>query len=487
MDILVPQLAEFLESRRADGTDQADPGTPSPMSRWLAALDRLRSEDAPLTNALLVGALVGPMAFDQVGPGGNRRSAGSPNDGAGHAGDDSGEPGHDDGDFELSGETEDRIYDVLATLGVPRRDTERLFQTFRAMRRFSGQRNRKFSPRSFVSKNYFPETFLFLHLATEATGRSEEVLTRWRKLAEEAGLDGSIPAGTKRRRRRRRPRGDNAGPAFDDNALIEDGLNPEFESNEELDVSAAEDPASHVAPASVPTAAPDRRRGRSRREAEVPVTAAEVAPTPPPPPAHHLDEEDEEDSQIRFLGWSDQPEILRDRPEAPPVTNPYARQGPGAGRHGGGFRRDGGGPRQGDGGYSGGGPRHGGGGQRHGGPRPPDGAPRPPGSGPRHQGGGPRPPGGGGPRYSGGGSGGGQSGGRGGYGGPGRGNPTGGPPDSGFTPPDRGGHGRSGQSGGPGQGRGGWGGGRPQGGGTSSPPGGQSGRRPRRRQRRRED
>jgi hypothetical protein len=43
------------------------------------------------------------------------------------------------------------------------------------MRRFSGQRSRRFSPRSFVTKNYFPEAFLFLNLAIEATGRSEDV------------------------------------------------------------------------------------------------------------------------------------------------------------------------------------------------------------------------------------------------------------------------------------------------------------------------
>ncbi|TPW17216.1 MAG: poly(A) polymerase [bacterium] len=172
LGILVPQLTDYFESRSAEsppgiGGDGSVPG--SPMSRWLHALDRLRAEDAPLTNAILIGALVGPMAFDQIGVAGEPAAAG-PDDSAGEAEESAGY-GHDGADFELSVETEDRIYDVLATLGVPRRDTERLFQTFRAMRRFSGQRNRKFSPRSFVSKNYFPETFLFLHLATEATGR----------------------------------------------------------------------------------------------------------------------------------------------------------------------------------------------------------------------------------------------------------------------------------------------------------------------------
>jgi hypothetical protein len=53
------------------------------------------------------------------------------------------------------------------------------------------------------------------------------------------------------------------------------------------------------------------RPGRARREAPPePAPVSEVAP----PPAPRQDEEEDEDSQIRFLGWSDQPEILRDRP-----------------------------------------------------------------------------------------------------------------------------------------------------------------------------
>ncbi|MDZ4806521.1 MAG: polynucleotide adenylyltransferase PcnB [Candidatus Eisenbacteria bacterium] len=500
LDILVPQLTEYLESRSAEnghGAEQSVSGIPSPMSRWLAALDRLRAEDAPLTNAILIGALVGPMAFDQIGAGGNGQPAAGSSEAETRGSDDAGEFGQDGTDFELREETEDRIYDVLATLGVPRRDTERLFQTFRAMRRFTGQRNRKFSPRSFVSKNYFPETFLFLHLATEATGRSEEVLTRWRKLAEEAGLDGSIPTGTRRRRRRRRRSDDDTSPGFENNPVNEDGMELEFEPGDALETGAAEVLGVGAEPPPAPAAEPDRPRGRIRRDAEIPSAPVEVAP--PQPVTPHVDEEDEEDSQIRFLGWSDQPEILRDRPEPPPLINPYTRQASGTGRRSGGFRRpEGGGPRQAGGGYSGpsrhggSGPRHSDGGPRYGsGPRPPASGPRSQGGGPRPHEGGPRPPDGnprqqGGSRHSGGGSGGpgggrgGYAGGRDGFGGQGRGNPTGGAPDSGFVPPDRGGQGRGGQGGL---------GGRQQGGGTgpTGPPGGQSGRRPRRRQRRRED
>ncbi|HEX7879719.1 MAG TPA: polynucleotide adenylyltransferase PcnB, partial [Candidatus Eisenbacteria bacterium] len=266
LDILVPQLTEYLAvPERAEASGDGAELPPSPMHRWLTVLDRLRHEDAPLTNALLIGALVGPMAFDDAltsrGP---VRS-----DAARDSGADGSDDGDDDADFYLSPDTEDKIRDVLATIGVPRRDTERLFQTFRAMRRFSGQRSRRFSPRSFVTKNYFPEAFLFLHLAIEATGRPEDVLIRWRKLAEEAGLDGSIPTGSRRRRRRRRRRGDDGRAGFDEPASG-DGTGDDFDDaildEEAVDAASARNGAGDES-APRAAAAPVMRQGRFRREA----------------------------------------------------------------------------------------------------------------------------------------------------------------------------------------------------------------------------
>jgi poly(A) polymerase len=325
LQVLIPDVYEAIEEQ--GGADAAP--APDTVFAWLRALDQARANEEPLTNPILIGSLLAGLAFE-----GNPPLPAEEEEADGEGGD-AALPG--ERSWYLTGEAEEFVRDVIADLGVPRRDTERLFQVYRALRRFGGQRGRRFSPRGFVTKNYFPEAFLFFRLASTAIGDSGETLTRWRKLAEEAGVDGSIPTGGRRRRRRRRRRGE----GFQDGVQepFEEGLPSEDEA--ELESLAEErEPAAE-------------RPARPHREPHRPHATAGRGPRPPRPepsieaqrparaPAAHGDDEDE-DSQIKFLGWSDQPEILRDRPEPPPLVNPYTRQPAGGRARHGGYSRGGG-------------------------------------------------------------------------------------------------------------------------------------------------
>jgi poly(A) polymerase len=297
LDMLMPALAAHIESSDGSGAES------NPFWRWLARLDQLRAEGTALSNPVLLGILLGEMAFLD-------------------ADDDEDEPAR------LSYETEDRLRGVLGALGVPRRDTERLFQIYRAQRRLIGGKGRRFSPRAFVTKNYFGEAFRFFSVYVDATGRHREEFEKWQGVAgAPSEVAGAMPE--RRRRRRRRRRG---GPRDIDG--IERGPDAGFDWNE----SDAEPPP----------------------ETEVLETPGKERVAAPPKPVRS---DDDEDSQIRFLGWSDQPEILRPRSAATPAppAAPYARpggQGRGAWRGGAG-KPAGGDSRRPAGGRPGFGPRQG--------------------------------------------------------------------------------------------------------------------------------
>lgn len=273
LEILLPEVAAVVE-------EQGGPDAPVDGSRfwgWLAGLDEMKAAGPPPTNALLVSGLLAELALV--------------------ADEDVNEP------WRITSETEDAVREVLIRRGVPRRDTERLFQIYRALRRFAGARGRRFSPRTFVLKNYFPEAFLFFRLATRVTGAAADTLLRWESLAAEAGIEPAPTPGRRRRRRRRRGRDREPGESFDEAPPSEEAaeLDSPADTEEDPEPAGADDTLAAAPPAPAP--APPARRAR-----------------------HRDDDEDEDDSQIKFLGWSDQPEILRDRPEPAPVINPYTRR-----------------------------------------------------------------------------------------------------------------------------------------------------------------
>src|SRR4029077_13074949 len=98
----------------------------------------------------------------------------------------------------LDYDTEDRLRAVLGDIGVPRRETERIFQIYRAQRRLVGGKSRRFSPRSFVLKNYFNEAWQFFGVLVQVSGGYQEAFEQWRSMADSAPPEA---AGTSERRR----------------------------------------------------------------------------------------------------------------------------------------------------------------------------------------------------------------------------------------------------------------------------------------------
>ncbi len=188
----------------------------------------------------------------------------------------------DDEAFRLSPDTEERLRSIFTSLSLPRRDAEKIFQIYRAQRRLVGQRGRRFSPKAFLHKHYFRDVFQLFSISVAVTGRHEEALARWEQLAEGVSMTERPPSPARRRRRRRRR---------DSDMEAVDRGQPHTNNDSTVAQESATRPA------------------------------AGHRPPPPPRPA-----EEDEDSQIRFLGWSDEPEILRSPTrQAVPIPNPYHR------------------------------------------------------------------------------------------------------------------------------------------------------------------
>jgi len=118
----------------------------------------------------------------------------------------------------------------MERLGMARRDRERLAHMLRAQPRLMRPRGRRFRPRAFVTKHYYPDAEALFALGCRATGLELETLERWRALYQEMGgaaeQDGrelwevesetetdETPPPRRRRSRRRRRRRKKSSPA----------------------------------------------------------------------------------------------------------------------------------------------------------------------------------------------------------------------------------------------------------------------------------
>lgn len=283
LEILVPEVAACVRESEGPGVEPAR----GLVSRWLRLLDARKARNAVPSNAVLMASLLADLAF----PGG-----------FGAEGD---EPAR------ITPEIEENLHAVVSKLGVPRRDTERIFQVYRAQRRLVGQRGRRFSPRSFVVKNYFSEAYEFYALGVEATGQWGEMLERWNELASAAGVSRNASPEPRRRKRRRRRRGSADGGA----------------------------PRNGFERAARGPGEPWSRDDDAEAEPEIEEAGDSPAPPAAARPASGKADIDE-DSQIRFLGWSDQPEILRPRSthHGPPAPSTQRHGGRGGAPHGSGWR-----------------------------------------------------------------------------------------------------------------------------------------------------
>jgi hypothetical protein len=176
---LLPELAAFLQAERSKHADGD-----RVFWQYLDALDELSADKVPLSNALLFGAI--GVHLVQVVPGQER--------------DGSEPPGT------LVREVDRITREWVERLGMARRDRERLAHMLRSQPRFEKPRGRRFRPRSFVTKHYYPDAQSLFALGCRATGLELETLARWQALFEEA-------VGSSERPRRKGSRGGRRSPA----------------------------------------------------------------------------------------------------------------------------------------------------------------------------------------------------------------------------------------------------------------------------------
>jgi poly(A) polymerase len=168
---LLPEIQQYVAGARASG-----PEGDRVFWDYLEAVDEaVQSGDEP-GNALLFGAIGAPLLG--LAPGQDPASDRSP--------------------AELTRDIEHTTRGWVERLGMARRDRERLAHMLRAQPRLMRPRGRRFRPRAFVTKHYYPDAEALFALGCHATGLEMETLERWQSLyreAEGASAEGPRPRG----------------------------------------------------------------------------------------------------------------------------------------------------------------------------------------------------------------------------------------------------------------------------------------------------
>ena len=165
---LLPEMQQFLTGARAAGVEGD-----RVFWEYLEAVDEIVQSGAQPGNALLFGAIGAPLIG--LAPGQDSSGERSP--------------------AQLTRDIEQVTRGWMERLGMARRDRERLAHMLRAQPRLMRPRGRRFRPRAFVTKHYYPDAEALFALGCRATGLELETLERWRALYQEMG--GGAPAETR--------------------------------------------------------------------------------------------------------------------------------------------------------------------------------------------------------------------------------------------------------------------------------------------------
>ena len=192
---LLPEMQQFLTGARAAGVEGD-----RVFWEYLEAVDEIVQAGTQPGNALLFGAIGAPLIG--LAPGQDASGERSP--------------------AQLTRDIEQTTRGWMERLGMARRDRERLAHMLRAQPRLMRPRGRRFRPRAFVTKHYYPDAEALFALGCRATGLELETLERWRALYQEMGggalsdatetweieddtqTEGAPPRRRRGRRRRRR-------------------------------------------------------------------------------------------------------------------------------------------------------------------------------------------------------------------------------------------------------------------------------------------
>ncbi|HZA49285.1 MAG TPA: polynucleotide adenylyltransferase PcnB [Myxococcaceae bacterium] len=174
--ILLSPVHEYLSRTGPDGVERFYAHT--------RALDRRVREGQPLEDAVLLAAILLPIAQDAPPPDSETQAP------------------------TIAGAVEGLLLDLVRNARLPRRIAERCRMILIAQRTLTGQRRRRGSLVSFRRHPLFPQALTVFEIAVEATGEYGEALEAWKAgSAPQMAPDAEALRRRRRRRRRRRGRG----------------------------------------------------------------------------------------------------------------------------------------------------------------------------------------------------------------------------------------------------------------------------------------
>lgn len=190
LKILLPPVDAYLKEHGKEGEAR--------FAAHAQALDRRIKEGAQLEDAVLLAALLVPLA--ETTP---------PTDAP-------------EGRPAVAQPIEDLLQELVRTARLPRRIAERCRMILFAQKTLSGERRRR-SLQSFRRHPLFNESLTVFELTVAATGKYQDALEAWRagSVPQVSPDAPEVPAGRKRRRRRRR--GGGSGGAGEGHAAVEGG------------------------------------------------------------------------------------------------------------------------------------------------------------------------------------------------------------------------------------------------------------------------
>jgi poly(A) polymerase len=176
LKILLPPVDAFLREHGKEGEAR--------FAAHAEALDRKVKEGAQLEDAVLLAALLVPIA--ETAP-----ATDSP-----------------EGRPSVAQPIEDLLQELVRTARLPRRIAERCRMILFAQKTLSGERRRRGSLQSFRRHPLFNEALTVFELSVAATGKHQDALAAWQsgEAPPVSATAEETPSGTGRKRRRRRRR-----------------------------------------------------------------------------------------------------------------------------------------------------------------------------------------------------------------------------------------------------------------------------------------